>query len=81
MAALKPARALRKGRRLLHRPGRVKMPLGWMAAFAANAASRSALGGWMERVVFSDARDALPFALHDFRTRRALLEQHAGLII
>ncbi len=62
-----------RGRRLLHRPGRVKMPLGWMAAFAANATSRSALGGWMERVVFSDPRDALPLPLSDFPTRQVAL--------
>ena len=62
-----------RGRRLLHRPGRMKMPLGWMAAFAANAASRSALGGWMERVVFSDPRDALPLPLSDFPTRQVAL--------
>ncbi len=62
-----------RGRRLLHRPGRVQMPLGWMGAFAANATSRSALGGWMERVVFSDPRDLLPVPLHDFPTRRAEL--------
>ena len=62
-----------RGRRLLHRPGRVKMPLGWMAAFAANAASRSALGGWMERVVFSDPREALPVPLSDFPTRQVPL--------
>jgi hypothetical protein len=60
-----------RGRRLLHRPGPVAMPLGWLGAFAANALSRRALGGWMERVVFSDPRDALPFALSDFPTRRA----------
>lgn len=62
-----------RGRRLLHRPGRMKMPLGWMAAFAANAASRSALGGWMERVVFSDPREALPVPLSDFPTRQVAL--------
>ena len=62
-----------RGRRLLHRPGRLKMPLGWLAAFAANAASRRALGGWMERVVFSDPREPLPFALSDFPTRQVPL--------
>ncbi|KPF49212.1 phospholipase [beta proteobacterium AAP121] len=62
-----------RGRRLLHRPGRVKMPLGWMAAFAANAASRSALGGWMERVVFSDPREPLPVPLADYPTRQVPL--------
>ena len=62
-----------RGRGLLHRPGRVGMPLGWLGAFAANAISRRALGGWMERVVFSDPREPLPFALHDYRTQRAEL--------
>jgi hypothetical protein len=62
-----------RGRRLLHRPGGVRMPLGWMAAFAANAASRKALGGWMERVVFSDPREALPLPLSDFPTRQVPL--------
>ena len=60
-----------RGRGLLHRPGRVAMPLGWLGAFATNALSRRALGGWIERVVFSDPREALPFPLADFRTRQA----------
>jgi hypothetical protein len=58
-----------RGQRLLHRPGPVAMPLGWMAAFAANAVSRRSLGGWMERVVFSDAREPLPFDLTDYPTQ------------
>jgi hypothetical protein len=58
-----------KGQRLLHRPGPVAMPAGWLAAFAANAVSRQALGGWMQRVVFSDPRDRLPFDLTDFPTQ------------
>jgi hypothetical protein len=62
-----------RGRGLLHRPGRAAMPLGWMGAFAANAVSRRALGACMERVVFSDPRDPLPFALVDYPTRRATL--------
>jgi hypothetical protein len=65
-----------RGRRLLHRPGRVGMPLGWLGAFGANALSRRALGGWMERVVFSDPRDALPMPLSDYPTRRAGLDDH-----
>ena len=62
-----------RGRRLLHRPGRFGLPLGWGAAFAANAIGRQSLGGWVERVVFSDPRDALPFALSDYPTQRAAL--------
>ena len=59
-----------RGRKLLHRPSRVAMPLGWLGAFGANAVSRRALGGWLERVVFSDPRDALPVPLDDYPTRR-----------
>ncbi|MEO5732636.1 MAG: phospholipase [Rubrivivax sp.] len=62
-----------RGRRLLHRPNRVHMPLGWASAFAANAIGRHTLGGWMERVVFGDPRDPLPFGLADYPTRRAEL--------
>ncbi len=62
-----------RGKRLLHRPGRARMPLGWVAAFAANAIGRPVLGGWMERVVFSDTRDPLPFGLIDYPTQRAEL--------
>ncbi len=63
-----------RGRRLLHRPGRTAMPLGWLSAFAANAISRRTLGGWMERVVFSDPREPLPFALSDYPTQRVALD-------
>jgi hypothetical protein len=62
-----------RGRRLLHRPGRLRNTLGYLGAYVANAASRQALGGWMERVVFSDPRDPLPFALADFPTRQVEL--------
>jgi hypothetical protein len=65
-----------RGRRLLHQPGRVTTPLGWLGAFSANAISRRMLGGWMERVLFSDPRDALPLPLSDLPTQRVPL--HAG---
>jgi hypothetical protein len=58
-----------RGRHLLRRQGRVRTPLGYLGAFAANALSRRAMGGWLERVVFSDPRDALPLRLADYRTR------------
>jgi len=61
------------GRHLLRREGRIRTPLGYFGAFVANAASRQALGGWIERVVFSDPREPLPFALHDFRSRSVAL--------
>ncbi len=63
-----------RGRHLLHRAGPLRAAAGYLGAYGANAISRRALGGWMERVVFSDARDALPLALHDFRTRHAPLD-------
>jgi hypothetical protein len=59
-----------RGRNLLHRPGRLRAAAGYLSAFAANAAHRRALGGWLERVVFSDARDPLPFPLHDYRSHQ-----------
>ncbi len=62
-----------RGRHILRREGRLRTPLGYLGAFVANAASRRALGGWMERVVFSDPRDPLPLPLTDFRTRQAAL--------
>lgn len=62
-----------RGRRLLHRPGRVATPLGWLGAFTANALGRRRLGGWMERVVFSDPRDPLPLELSDYPTHRVPL--------
>jgi len=59
-----------RGRHVLRREGRLRAPLGYVGAFAANLVSRRALGGWIERVVFSDPREPLPFALHDYRGRQ-----------
>jgi hypothetical protein len=64
-----------RGRHLLHRAGRLRAAAGYLGAFAANAVSRRALGGWLERVVFSDPRDPLPLTLRDLRTRRTELTQ------
>ena len=62
---------------LLHRDGRalsrLSTPLGYLGAFAANAVSRPAMGAWLERVIFSDLRDALPIHLHDYRTHTVAL--------
>ena len=62
-----------RGRHLLGREGRWRTPAGYVGAFVANAVSRRALGGWLERVVFGDPRDPLPLPLSDFRSRRAEL--------
>ncbi len=62
---------------LLRRDGRalsrLSTPLGYLGAFAANAVSRPAMGSWLERVIFSDPRDALPIHLHDYRTHTVAL--------
>ena len=57
-----------RGRHVLNRQGKLRTPLGYAGAFAANALHRKALGGWLERVVFSDPRDALPVPLTDVRS-------------
>jgi hypothetical protein len=62
-----------RGRHLLNREGRFRTPLGYAGAFVANATSRRALGAWLERVVFSDPREPLPFPLSDFRSHAAPL--------
>jgi hypothetical protein len=64
-----------RGRHVLGREGRLRTPLGYLGAFVANAASRRALGEWLERVVFSDPRDPLPFALDDYRSRQVQLTE------
>jgi hypothetical protein len=69
------------GRHVLAREGAARTPLGYLGAFAANAVNRRALGGWLERVVFSspaggvlERAAGLPFATRDFRSRQVLLE-------
>ena len=61
------------GRGLLRREGRVRTPLGYLGAFTTNLVSRRAMGGWLERVIFSDLREPLPFHLHDYRTHQVAL--------
>lgn len=63
-----------RGRRLLAREGRWRTPLGYLGAFTTNLVSRRAMGGWLERVVFSDPRSPLPLPLNDLRTHRAALD-------
>lgn len=66
-----------RGRHLLRRHGRalssISTPLSHFGAFATNAFSRRAMGGWWERVIFSDPREPLPIHLQDYRTRSAHL--------
>jgi hypothetical protein len=59
-----------RGRRLLARDGRLRTPLGYLGAFASNVVSRRAMGGLLERVIFSDPRDRLPVPTRDYLTRQ-----------
>ncbi len=63
-----------RGRHVLGREGRVRTPLGYLGAFAANAMSRKAMGAWLERVVFSDRRAPLPMPLADYRSHQVALD-------
>jgi len=63
-----------RGRHVLGRQGRLRTPIGYLGAFAANALSRRAMGGWLERVVFSDPREPLPLSLADYRTQVVTLD-------
>jgi hypothetical protein len=65
-----------RGKGLLSRQGPLRTPLGYAGAFAANLLHRRAMGLLLERVVFSDIRDALPLRLHEYPTHRVSL--HAG---
>ncbi|MCW5659420.1 MAG: phospholipase [Burkholderiaceae bacterium] len=62
-----------RGKGLLARQGRVRTPLGYLGAFAANLMHRRVMGTLLERVVFSDMRDALPLALREYPTHRVAL--------
>jgi len=62
-----------RGVRALARDGRVRTPLGYLGAFASNAISRRAMGGFLERVIFSDPRDRLPVPTQDYRTQHVAL--------
>jgi hypothetical protein len=63
-----------RGRHLMRREGRFTSPMGYFGAFATNIVSRRAMGSWLERVVFSDARERMPLHLHEYRTHHATLD-------
>ncbi len=62
-----------RGRHLLGRERRFWTGVGYGAAFLSNLAHRRGLGLWLERVLFSDRREALPITLSDLPTRRVEL--------
>lgn len=63
-----------RGLGLLSRESRWLTPVGYLVAFAANAASRSAMAALLERVVFSDPRSLLPVPMADYRSRTVALD-------
>ncbi|RYY91498.1 MAG: phospholipase, partial [Comamonadaceae bacterium] len=64
-----------RGRHVLGREGRLRTPIGYLGAFAANGLRRRALGAWLERVVFSAPGAPLPFGTADFATRQVELSR------
>jgi hypothetical protein len=64
-----------RGRHILGREGRARTPVGYLGAFITNSVYRKSLGAWLERVVFSSAGAARPFATRDFRTRQVELSE------
>ena len=64
-----------RGRHLLGREHKLATPLGYLGAFLTNGLNRKAMGAWLERVVFSTADAALPFATSDYKTRQVALSE------
>jgi hypothetical protein len=62
-----------RGRHVLHREHRVLTTLGYAGAWLSNAVSRPAMGGWLQRVVFSGMGASLPFDPCDYDTVQAPL--------
>lgn len=64
-----------RGRHLLRREHAIATPLGYLGAFISNGLRRKAMGAWLERVVFSSHKAALPFGTSDYRTRQVDLDE------
>ena len=64
-----------RGRHILRRERKLATPLGYLGAFLSNGVHRKAMGAWLERVVFSSQKAALPFDAGDYRTRQIDLTQ------
>jgi len=59
-----------RGRHILRRERKLATPLGYLGAFLSNSVHRKAMGAWLERVVFSSQKAALPFDTRDYPTRQ-----------
>ena len=68
-----------RGRHVLSREHAWRTPLGYLAAFLFNCVQRKAMGGWLERVVFStsgpDGAWPLPFTTTDYPSQQVALTQ------
>ena len=62
-----------RGLHMLGREHKLATPLGYLGAYLSNGVARKAMGAWLERLVFSSAGAALPFATNDYRTRQISL--------
>ena len=64
-----------RGRHVLSRDTRTRLVLGYTGAVLANTLKRRWLGHWLERVVFSAQKGALPFGAEDYPTLRCALTE------
>ena len=62
-----------RGRHILRTEHAVRSRLGYLGAFLTNTVHRKSMGAWLERVVFSSQKAALPFTTSDYRTRQVAL--------
>ena len=68
-----------RGRGVLRRDGPWRTPVGYAGAYLTNLVNRSAMGHWLERVVFSSPAGEhparLPFDTHDYPSRHVLMTE------
>jgi hypothetical protein len=62
-----------RGRHILRTEHALRSRLGYLGAFLTNTVHRKSMGAWLERVVFSSQKAALPFTTSDYRTRQVAL--------
>ena len=62
-----------RGRHILRTEHALRSRLGYLGAFLTNTVHRKSMGAWLERVVFSSQKAALPFTTADYRTRQVAL--------
>lgn len=62
-----------RGRHILRTEHALRSRLGYLGAFLTNTVHRKSMGAWLERVVFSTQKAALPFTTSDYRTRQVAL--------